>query len=65
MKAQEIRELKKDDIQTEITKLEKELQGMQMGNSIGVIENPVQIRKMRRTVARLKTVLRERELEIR
>jgi ribosomal protein L29 len=36
-----------------------------MGNAIGTVENPLQIRFKRRDIARMKTVLTERERKIR
>jgi large subunit ribosomal protein L29 len=62
MKAHEIRELEETVIREEIGKLEKELMSLRLGNPIGLNENPVEIRYKRRVVARMRTILREREL---
>ena len=35
---------------------------MLLNHSISPLENPAEIKKLRRTIARMKTVLREREL---
>lgn len=60
MKVEEIREMNDQEIAESIDKLEKELMHLHMGNAIGSVENPVQIRYKRRDVARLKTVLSQR-----
>ena len=62
MKIETIREMDDQAITTEISSLEKELMGLRMGNAIGIVENPLQIRFNRRAIARMKTVLRERAL---
>lgn len=61
MNAETIREMSDDAIRTEIDKLDKELMDMRMKNSIGNLENPVQLRFRRKDLARLKTILSERE----
>ena len=65
MKVDEIREMSEAEIATAIDSLEKELMHLRMGNAIGTVEDPVQIRFKRRDIARLKTVLTERERKIR
>lgn len=65
MKVESIREMENDAINQEIDKTEKELMSLRMGNTIGTVDNPLEIREKRRDVARMKTVLRERELNIR
>ena len=65
MNITDIREMENQAILDEVDNLEKEIMKLRMGNSIGTVENPLEIRGKRRNVARLKTVLRERELKIR
>jgi len=65
MNIQEIREMEDSVILEEITNVQKELMHLRMGNVIGSVDNPVQIRQKRRTVAKMKTVLRERALKLR
>lgn len=65
MEIHKIRELDDTTIQNEVTSLQKELMNLRLGNAIGTIENPIRIRHKRRDLARMKTVLRERELKIR
>ena len=65
MKIDEVRAMSEEEIHERINDMEKELMNLRLGNGIGMTENPIQIRFKRRDVARLRTVLRERELNIR
>lgn len=62
MKVKEVRELETKDLaerlQTEIEKYNR----LKLNHSISPLENPSEIRATRRNIARMKTVLREREL---
>jgi len=60
MKVEEIREMNDQEINASIDKLEKELMHLRLGNAIGTVDNPTQIRYKRRDIARLKTVLNAR-----
>jgi large subunit ribosomal protein L29 len=60
MKIEHIREMKAEEIRKEIDSAQKELMNMRMSNRIGTLENPVQIRAQRRTIARMKTVLKQK-----
>jgi large subunit ribosomal protein L29 len=62
MKAAEIRETAKEAVLQEIDRLEKELMHLRFKNKMGTLENPMEIRKTRRTVGRMKTILRERDI---
>jgi large subunit ribosomal protein L29 len=65
MKIDEIREMNDADLREEIAKTETEIMNLRMGNTIGTIDNPLQIRFRKRDVARMQTVARERALKIR
>ena len=62
MKIAEIREIATNElaerIQTEVANYNQ----MVLNHSISPLENPVQIKKLRRTIARMKAELRQREL---
>jgi len=62
MKIKEVRELETKDlaerIETEVAKYNQ----MKLNHSIAPLENPSEIKITRRNIARMKTVLREREL---
>ena len=56
MTVQEIRELAK------VEEYKKELFGLRFQQATGQLENTARIRQVRKTIARIKTVIREREL---
>ncbi len=62
MRAAEIRELTTEEIQGRIEQLQEELFRLRFRAATMELENPILLRTLRRDVARLKTVLREREL---
>ncbi len=63
MKVKEVRELETKDLaerlETEIAKYNQ----MKLNHSISPLENPSEIKMTRRNIARMKTILRERELK--
>ena len=62
MRASEIRELSPTDITARIAELEEERFRLRFRSATETLENPLRLREIRRDIARLKTVLREREL---
>jgi len=63
MKTNEIRKLSTEEINKKIAESKEELFNLRMKQATGNLENPARIRDLRKTVARLKTILREREIE--
>ena len=61
MKTNEIRKLSTEEINKKIAESKEELFNLRMKQATGSLENPSRIRELRKTVARLKTVLKERE----
>ncbi|MDD2505042.1 MAG: 50S ribosomal protein L29 [Bacilli bacterium] len=61
MKASEIRKMTTDEIHTKIKELKAELFDMRMKMATGNLEKTHEIDKKRKTVARLKTVLNEKD----
>ena len=61
MKVKEIRELTTEEIEAKIKESKEELFNLRFQQATGNLEKPSRIRDLRHTVARLKTVLRERE----
>ena len=55
-----IREMTDDEIRTKLAELEKERFGLRFKSATEVMANPMDLRKARRTVARLQTTLRAR-----
>jgi large subunit ribosomal protein L29 len=62
MKAIDARELTTDEIRQRIEQLQEELFRLRFRAATMELENPMLLRNLRRDVARLNTVLREREL---
>jgi large subunit ribosomal protein L29 len=62
MKAEEIREMSDADIRTRIAEMEEERFRLKFRSATETLEDPLRLRTIRRDVARLKTIQREREL---
>lgn len=62
MKVKEIRELTTEEIVAKIKESKEELFNLRFQQATGNLEKPSRIKDLRHQVARLKTVLREREL---
>lgn len=60
-KAGKIRELSASDIQLELTKLRQELLDLRIRKASGQVENPIRLRTLRREIARLATIAREKQ----
>ena len=63
MKVKEIRELSTEEIQKKIVETKEELFNLRFQQATGTLEKPSRIRELRHTVARMKTVLKERQVE--
>ena len=63
MTNKEIRELSTEEIVSKIEETKAELFNLRFQQATGNLDKPSKIKDLRHTVARLKTVLRERELE--
>ncbi|GGN62725.1 MULTISPECIES: 50S ribosomal protein L29 [Oceanobacillus] len=62
MKAKEIRELTTAEIDEKVKSLKEELFNLRFQLATGQLENTARIREVRKSIARLKTVARQREL---
>lgn len=62
MKIAEIKELSTEELVERIAAEAAALNQMEINHSISPLENPAQIKQNRRTIARMKTELRRREL---
>lgn len=61
MKSKEIREMSLSEIKTRLVSTEEELFNLRLQLSMKQMENPMKIRESRRQVARLRTILHEKE----
>ena len=59
--AEKVREMETGDLETELARLEEARFRLRFRSATEAIENSSQIRILRRNIARLKTVLRERK----
>ena len=62
MKIAEVKEMSTTELVERIEAEVANYNQMVLNHSISPLDNPAQIKQLRRTIARMKTVLREREL---
>ncbi len=63
MNIKEIREKSSEELTKEVSSLKEELYTLHFQQATGQLENPMRMREVRRTIARIKTVLTERSGE--
>ncbi|MDC9723601.1 MAG: 50S ribosomal protein L29 [Urechidicola sp.] len=63
MKQSEIKELSTEDLQEQFVQLKKNYTDLKMAHAISPLETPMQLRGLRRTVARLATEITNREVQ--
>ena len=64
MKINEIRELSTDELNEKVYELKQELLSLRFQHATGQLENGKKITELRKTIARIYTVIKERELGI-
>ena len=60
MKQKEVKELSIDELSEKLLSFQKELSELKMTHVISPIENPMQIKNLRKTIARINTELTAR-----
>ena len=63
MKANEIREMNSEEQKEKLASLKEELFNLRFQHATGQLENPMKIKQIKKDIARIKTIQRERELE--
>ena len=63
MRASEFREKTVDELNNELTSLKEELFHLRFQNAINQLENPMRIKAVKKDIARVKTILREYEIQ--
>ncbi len=63
MRADEIREMTTEDIVARVGELEREQFNLRFKGATQPLEDPLRLRVLRKDIARLKTILRERALQ--
>lgn len=61
MKQSEVKELSVGDLKDKLAEYKKQFADLKLAHTVTPLENPLQIRKVRRTVARLATELTKRD----
>lgn len=62
MTVQEIKGLENTALLAKVEEYKKELFGLRFQQATGQLENTARIREVRKSIARIKTIIREREL---
>jgi large subunit ribosomal protein L29 len=62
MKADQIREMSVDDLRGKEKELQEQLFKLRFQKSIGQLDNALKLRETRRDIARVKTVLKEKQV---
>lgn len=65
MKVKEIRQLSDAELSTKLQDLKVELFNLRFQSATGQLDNPLRIRTVRKEIARVKTIQKERELGLR
>ncbi|MDX1707820.1 MAG: 50S ribosomal protein L29 [Desulfobacterales bacterium] len=63
MKVSEIREMNLDELYRKVNDLKEELFNLRFQHEIGQLENPNKMKRTRRDIAQVKTIIREAELK--
>ena len=64
MKRSEIEKLSLEDLQDKLVEFKKQLTDLKMNHAVSPLENPLQIKTVRKTVARLLTAINSKQNEI-
>ncbi|MEE0434603.1 MAG: 50S ribosomal protein L29 [Peptococcaceae bacterium] len=62
MKAETLRELSTEELNKKVVELKEELFNLRFQMATGQLENPMQLKQVKKDIARAKTVIREREI---
>ena len=63
MELKKMREMTEVELNAELNNMKKELFNLRFQHVTGQLENPVKMRELKRNIARVKTLLREKELQ--
>lgn len=63
MKASEVKQLSAAELDQRLAQLKEELFNLRFQLATGQLENPMNLKRVKRDIARVKTVMRERELQ--
>ncbi len=63
MKANEVHGMTNDELQAKLVSLKEELFNLRFRHATGQLENPCVLKQVKKDIARVKTVIREREIK--
>ena len=63
MKISKIREMSSPDLEKEVSELKSELFKLRFSLATNGLDNPMRIKQVKKDIARVKTILREREIK--
>ena len=63
MKASEIREMNSEEQKEKLVSLKEELFNLRFQHATGQLENPMRLREVKKSIAKIKTIQREQEME--
>ncbi len=63
LKSEDLNQLSNDDLQTRLQEDSERMQKLRFNHAVNPLDNPMQIRFMRKEIARLKTEIKKRELD--
>ncbi len=61
MKAKELKELTMDELKQKLTELKKDLFNLRLQHAINQLDNPLKIADVKKDIARVNTVIREKQ----
>ena len=64
MKATEVRDKTVDELEDELIKLKKEQFNLRFQTATGQLENTARVRQVRRDIARVKTIAKQKRVEV-
>ena len=62
MELNKIREMSELELNAELIRMKKDLFNLRFQHVTGQLENPIKVRETKRDIARIKTIIREKEL---
>ena len=63
MELKKIREMSEAELNSELVRMKKDLFNLRFQHVTGQLENPIKMRETKRDIARVKTIIREKQLE--
>ena len=63
MELKKMRNMTEVELNAELSKMKKELFNLRFQHATGQLDNPVKMRELKKDIARVKTIIREKELE--